>query len=53
LELLLPPAVNEKEAIVPTIKELKLAINDARIIVIDDNSQDKTPVLAKDSCGSN
>ena len=42
------PAFNEEEGIAPTIKELKLAINDARIIVIDGNSQDKTPEIAKD-----
>jgi glycosyltransferase involved in cell wall biosynthesis len=43
------PAFNEEEGIEPTIKELKLAINDARIIVIDGNSQDKTPEIAKDA----
>jgi glycosyltransferase involved in cell wall biosynthesis len=42
------PAVNEEEGIAPTIKELKLAINDANIIVVDGNSQDKTLEIAKD-----
>jgi glycosyltransferase involved in cell wall biosynthesis len=42
------PAFNEEEGIAPTIKELKLAIDDARIIVVDGNSQDKTPEIAKD-----
>jgi glycosyltransferase involved in cell wall biosynthesis len=42
------PAFNEEEGIAPTIKELKLAIDDARIIVVDGNSKDKTPEIAKD-----
>jgi glycosyltransferase involved in cell wall biosynthesis len=42
------PAFNEEEGIAPTIKELKLAIEGVRIIVVDGNSQDKTPEIAKD-----
>ena len=47
LEVIIP-AVDEEEGIAPTIKELKLAINDANIIVVDGNSQDKTLEIAKD-----
>lgn len=41
-------AFNEEEGITPTIKELRLAINDANIIIVDGNSQDKTFELAKE-----
>jgi glycosyltransferase involved in cell wall biosynthesis len=42
------PAFNEEEGIAPTIREVKQAINDARIIVIDGHSKDKTLEIAKD-----
>jgi len=42
------PAFNEEEGIAPTITEIKHAINDARIIVIDGHSKDKTLEIAKD-----
>ncbi|MEJ2243445.1 MAG: glycosyltransferase family 2 protein [Candidatus Bathyarchaeota archaeon] len=42
------PTLNEEEGIVPTIMEIKQTIADARIIVVDGSSTDKTVELAKD-----
>ena len=41
-------AYNEEEGIVPTICELKEALNDPRLIVVDGKSSDRTLELVKD-----
>jgi dolichol-phosphate mannosyltransferase len=42
------PTLNEQEGVAHTIKEIKQTINDARIIVVDGNSTDKTLQIVKD-----
>ncbi|MCJ7613706.1 glycosyltransferase family 2 protein [Candidatus Bathyarchaeota archaeon] len=42
------PAFNEEEGIAPTIGELKEALTDAHMIVIDGESEDRTFEIAKD-----
>ena len=42
------PAFNEEEGIAPTIWELKEVFNDAHMIVIDGESEDRTFEIAKD-----
>ena len=42
------PAFNEEEGIGPTIQELKAALNDFRLIVVDGKSEDKTLKIAKE-----
>jgi glycosyltransferase involved in cell wall biosynthesis len=41
------PAYNEECAIADTIREYKLAFPEARIIVVDNNSTDRTNVVAR------
>lgn len=42
------PTLNEQEGVLHTINEIKQTIDDARIIVVDGNSTDKTVEIVKD-----
>jgi len=42
------PTLNEEEGIAPTVEEIKQTISEAKIIIVDGNSTDKTLEIAKD-----